>query len=72
MYEYLYLRNLRSVTEYKQLLPQFVQWNNSERLHQALGYLSPYQMLAKTKTNTTKDSLSLVSCGSKLGVQLRS
>jgi putative transposase len=60
-YEYLYLRNPRTVSEYKQLLPQFVQWYNCERPHQALGYLTPYQMLTKTKTTATNDSLSLVS-----------
>jgi putative transposase len=60
-YEYLYLRNPRTVAEYKQLLPRFVQWYNCERPHQALGYNTPYQMLTKTKTTTTNDSLSLVS-----------
>lgn len=60
-YEYLYLRNPRTVVEYKQLLPRFVQWYNCERPHQALGYNTPYQMLTKTKTTTTNDSLSLVS-----------
>ena len=60
-YEYLYLRNPRTVSEYKQLLPQFVQWYNCERPHQALGYNTPYQMLTKTKTTATNDSLSLVS-----------
>ena len=60
-YEYLYLRNPRTVSEYKQLLPQFVQWYNCERPHQALGYYTPYQVLTKTKTTTTNDSLSLVS-----------
>lgn len=60
-YEYLYLRNPRTVSEYKQLLPQFVQWYNCERPHQALGYLTPHQMLTKTKTNTANNSLSLVS-----------
>jgi putative transposase len=60
-YEYLYLRNQRTVAEYKQLLRRFVQWYNCERPHQALGYNTPYQVLTKTKTTTTNDSLSLVS-----------
>lgn len=60
-YEYLHLRNPRTIAEYKQVLPKFIQWYNYDRPHQSLGYKTPYEMLTRTGTHQARDSLILVS-----------
>ena len=72
-YEWIYLRDVRTVSDYKRILPEFVWWYNRERPHQALQYATPVEILEgsacgyvdkanalptkSTGRATTKDSL---------------
>lgn len=75
-YEWTFIKGTRTVEDYKTLLPQFFEWYNSRRPHQALGYKSPARALEEflygyvdkadalthipTKASSTSDSLILV------------
>lgn len=45
-YEYLHMKGARTVHDYKQLLPRFIQWYNYERTHSCLHYRTPAEMLS--------------------------
>ena len=75
-YEWTFIKGARTVEDYKTLLPQFFEWYNSKRPHQALGYQSPARALEDllygyvdkavalphipTKASSTSDSLIFV------------
>ena len=44
-YEWTILNGARSVVDYKKLLPEFINWYNNLRPHQALGYQTPAEVL---------------------------
>lgn len=44
-YEWTFIKGIRTVEEYKTTLPQFFDWYNKRRPHQALGYKTPQQAL---------------------------
>ena len=44
-YEWTILNGARSVVDYKKLLPEFINWYNNLRPHQALGYQTPGEVL---------------------------
>ena len=46
-YESVILHNPKTVAEYKKLLPEFVHWYNNHRIHQALDYRTPAEVLQK-------------------------
>lgn len=75
-YEWTFIKGARTVQDYKTLLPQFFEWYNSQRPHQALAYKTPARALEEllygyvdkavalthipTKTSSTSDSLIFV------------
>jgi len=75
-YEWTFIKGARTVEDYKTLLPQFFEWYNSKRPHQALGYKTPARALEEllygyvdkagalthipTKASSTSDSLIFV------------
>lgn len=75
-YEWAFIKGARTVEDYKTLLPQFFEWYNSQRPHQALGYKTPARALEEllygyvdkaaalthipTKATSTADSLIFV------------
>ena len=44
-YEWTILNGARTVVDYKKLLPEFINWYNNLRPHQALGYQTPGEVL---------------------------
>ena len=46
-YEWTIIHGARTVADYKRLLPEFIHWYNNLRPHQALGYLTPLEVLRK-------------------------
>jgi putative transposase len=74
--EWTFIKGARTVEDYKTLLPQFFEWYNSKRPHQALGYKTPARALEEllygyvdkaralphipTKASSTSDSLIFV------------
>jgi len=44
-YEWTFIKGIRTVEEYKTTLPQFFDWYNNRRPHQALGYKTPQKVL---------------------------
>lgn len=46
-WEWLFINGARTVGDYKKLLPLFMTWYNQERPHQALGYQTPVEVLAR-------------------------
>ena len=44
-YEWMIIKGARNVSDYKELLPKFIQWYNNERPHQSLFYKTPSQMI---------------------------
>lgn len=75
-YEWTFIKGARTIEDYKTLLPQFFEWYNSQRPHQALGYKTPARALEEllygyvdkaaalphipTKASSTSDSLIFV------------
>lgn len=75
-YEWTILNGARTVVDYKKLLPEFINWYNNLRPHQALGYQTPAEVLENkvcgyvdkakalthipTKTTTTNVKNSLI------------
>lgn len=75
-YEWTFIKGARTVEDYQTLLPQFFEWYNSQRPHQALGYKAPARALEEllygyvdkasalphipTKAASTSDSLIFV------------
>jgi putative transposase len=75
-YEWTILNGARTVVDYKKLLPEFINWYNNLRPHQALGYQTPGEVLENkvcgyvdkakalthipTKTTTTNVKNSLI------------
>jgi putative transposase len=50
-YEEVYLREYGTVREARLSIGKYFRFYNFERLHQALGYQTPYQLYAGTRTN---------------------
>jgi putative transposase len=44
-YEWTLINGVRTVADYKKLLPQFIQWYNNTRPHQSLNYQTPFEVL---------------------------
>ena len=75
-YEWTFIKGARTVEDYKTLLPQFFEWYNFKRPHQALGHKAPAKVLEEllygyvdkaaalthipTKASSTSDSLIFV------------
>jgi len=49
--EDVYYQRYQTVSEAKEGLAEFISWYNYERLHQSLGYKTPYQVYAATKSS---------------------
>jgi putative transposase len=49
--EDVYYKKYQNVTEAKESIGEFIIWYNYERLHQAIGYKTPYQLYAKGKVD---------------------
>lgn len=47
-YEWTFLKGMRTVSDYKKLLPEFIHWYNTSRPHQALNYQTPAEVLGQT------------------------
>ena len=47
-YEWTIINGARTVADYKKLLPDFIEWYNTLRPHQALGYQTPAEVLGIT------------------------
>ena len=44
-YEWMIIKGARNVSDYKKLLPQFIEWYNYDRPHQSLSYKTASEML---------------------------
>lgn len=47
-YEWTIINGARTVADYKKHLPDFIEWYNTLRPHQALGYQTPAEVLGVT------------------------
>lgn len=45
-YEYIFINGAKTVSDFKKLLPQFINWYNYHRPHQSLRYKTPAEVLA--------------------------
>ena len=49
-YEWMILKGIRTVSEYKQQIPEFIKWYNEIRPHQSLGYKTPAELVGLKKS----------------------
>ncbi len=66
-YEEVYLHDYRSVSEARSRLGTYFQFYNMERIHEALGYRTPYEVYSGNPSNFNRVQAYLSACNAQAG-----
>ena len=56
-YEWTIIKGVKHVSEYKKLLPQFVEWYNDDRPHQSLFYKTPIEVINQRVNDVLSENM---------------